>query len=198
MNPARVALALVAVTLWIAPPARGLEAGDGPGGVPRTYTVQPGSTLSYDLVHKFHEVHGVSRSVEGKARVLAGGAVQVMVRAPLASFTSGNSNRDEHMLEATEAGQHPYVVLKAIGTLTPPSTYPAEVTLPLDGELTFKTTRPLRVPVTIHFDSAGRATVDAKFPVSLDEHQIERPSLMFVKVEDQVTIEARLALEADR
>ncbi len=165
---------------------------------PRTYTVQPGSTIAYDLVHKFHAVHGVSRSVEGKARVLADGTVQVMVRAPLDTFDSGNSNRDAHMLEVTEAARNPYVVFKALGRLVPPSSYPADVKLQLRGELTLKTTRPIEVPVVVHFASPGRATLDAKFPVSLEEHQVERPSLLFVKVDDGITIEARLTLEGDR
>jgi hypothetical protein len=165
---------------------------------PRTYTVQPGSTLAYDLVHKFHHVHGVSRSVEGKARVLPDGTVQVMVRAPIDSFDSGNSNRDAHMLEVTEAAQNPYVLFKGIGTLTSPSSYPADAKVELRGELTLKTARPIQVPVAVHFASAERATIDATFPVSLDEHHVERPSLLFVKVDDRITIEANLALEADR
>ncbi len=165
---------------------------------PRTYTVQPGSTIASDLVHKFHEVHGVSRSVEGKARVLEDGTVQVMVRAPLDSFDSGNSNRDAHMLEVTEAAKNPYVLFKGVGQLAAPSSYPADVKLTLNGDLTFKTTRPVQVPVSIHFASPEQAAIDAKFPVSLDDHQIERPSLMFVKVDDGITIEAKLGLEADR
>ena len=34
-------------------------------------------------------------------------------RAPLDSFDSGNSNRDEHMKEAVEAARYPLVELKA-------------------------------------------------------------------------------------
>ena len=167
-------------------------------GAPVTYDVVPGSTLSYRLVHKFHTVTGVSRSVEGKARILADGTVQVMVRAPLESFDSGNSNRDGHMLEATEAARNPYVVFKGVGATSLPSSYPTDVTVPLAGELTLKTTRPVQVPVRVHFDSGGHATATATLPVSLDAYQVERPSLMFVKVDDEVQIEVRLTLEAER
>lgn len=204
MSSARLTLFLVTAWLGVASHARPDEGTDAPAGrrgsaaAPRTYTVLPGSALAYDLVHKFHQVHGVSRSVEGKARVLPDGTVQVMVRAPLQSFDSGNSNRDAHMLEVTEAARNPYVVFKGIGTLAPPSTYPADEQLELNGELTLKTTRPIRVPVVVHFASPERATLDAKFPVSLDAYDVERPSLMFVKVDDRITIEADLALEADR
>jgi hypothetical protein len=121
-----------------------------------------------------------------------------MVRAPLRSFDSGNSNRDAHMLEVTDVARNPYVVLKAVGTLTAPSSFPAELKLPLKGELTLKTTRPVDVTVEVRFESPDRATIESSFPVSLEQHQVERPSLMFVKVDDQVTIEAKLKLEGER
>ncbi len=165
---------------------------------PRTFDVLPESTLSYRLVHRFHTVTGTSHAVEGKARLLADGTVQVMVRAPLRSFDSGNSNRDEHMLEATGAAQEPYVVFKGVGALPPADAYPAEQQVVLRGELAFKAVRPVEVPVTVRFDAPDRATITAEFPVSLEEHQVERPSLMFVKVDDRIVIEARFALAAER
>jgi hypothetical protein len=120
-----------------------------------------------------------------------------MVRAPLRSFDSGNSNRDEHMLEATDAAANPYVLFKGVGTVAAPSSYPAEVRTTLRGELTLKATRPVEVPVTVRFESADRAAVEAEFPVSLEDHQIERPSLVFVKVDDQIVIGAKLSLTAE-
>ena len=71
----------------------------------------------------------------------------------------------------------------------------AEVT---PGEVTLKTTRPAQIPVRIRFESADRATIESSFPVSLEEHQVERPSLLFVKVDDRIVIEAKLKVEAQR
>jgi hypothetical protein len=175
--------ALLAALLLLATPAAS-----------RTFDVTQGA-LSYRLVHQFHTVTGVARVVEGKARVLPDGTVQVMVRAPLNAFDSGNSNRDAHMLEATAAPMNPYVILKAVGALVMPTSFPADVELPLHGELTFKTARPLDVSAHLHFDSAERVSVSARFPVSLDAHGIERPSLVFVKVDDRVDIDAQLRME---
>ena len=169
-----------------------------PEAVPRTFSVLPDSTLAYRLVHKFHEVNGVSRAVEGKARVLPDGTVQVMVRAPLDSFDSGNSNRDAHMLEATGAAQNPYVEFKGVGRLDAPDAHPSEARVALRGVLTLKTPRSIEVALTVRFDSADRAHAEASFPISLEEHHVERPSLMFVKVDDRVVIDAKLDLEADR
>jgi polyisoprenoid-binding protein YceI len=160
--------------------------------------VRPGSTLSYRLVHKLHEVTGVSQAVEGKARLLPDGAVQVVVRAKVETFDSGNGNRDAHMLEATEAARFPFVTLKAVGALQPPAAYPASVKVTLRGELTFHgVARPVEVPVEVAFASARQATATAKLPISLDAHGVERPSLLFVKVDDAVVVTASLSLAAE-
>lgn len=183
--------ALAAALVALAPLAAPSEAS-------RTYSVAPDSTLTYRLVHRFHAVNGVSRAVEGKARVLVDGTVQVMVRAPLESFRSGNTNRDAHMLEVTGAAREPYVTFKGVGRLEPPGRYPADVRLALRGELTLKSPRAVEVVATVHFDGPGRARAEASFPVSLEAHEVERPELLFVKVDDRVVIDARLALEEER
>src|SRR3954468_7672914 len=81
-------------------------------------------TLTYVVVHKLHEVRGITKQVEGRALALPDGTVKVQVRAKVATFDSGNSNRDVHMREATREAAHPYAEVK--GTIS-------EVKLPLDG-----------------------------------------------------------------
>jgi hypothetical protein len=189
---------LLALLIAAAPAAQARDPATAAHETPRTFAVLPGSTLSYHLVHKFHTVTGVSRIIEGKARLLPDGTVQVMVRAPLESFDSGNSNRDEHMLEVTDAARNPYVVLKGVGRVSQPSSFPSEVALRLQGELTLKTTQPVAVPMTVRFEAPDRASIDTRFPVSLEQHGVERPSLLFVKVDDRIEIEAKLRLEVER
>ena len=169
----------------------------GAGAAPVDLAVGKGSSVSYHLVHKFHEVTGVSRAVDGKARLLPGGAVQVMVRARVDAFDSGNGNRDAHMLEVTEAARYPYVVLKAVGAVAPPAGYPATVEVALAGELAFHgVTRPVSMPAQVTFSGPKSASVAATFPISLDGFGVERPSLLFMKVDDTVVIKASLALGA--
>lgn len=170
-----------------------------PEAAGRTWAVAPGSVLAYRLVHKLHVVEGVSKAVEGRARVLPGGGVQAMVRARVESFDSGNGNRDADMREATEAARYPFVTVKAVGTLAEPATHPAEVELVLRGELTFHgRTRPVEVPIQVRFESADRAAAVGAFAVSLDAFEVRRPALLFVKVDDRLDVTARLVLEAER
>lgn len=164
---------------------------------PVDLAVQPGSRLTYRLVHKFHEVEGVSREVEGRVRLAAGGAVQLMVRARVASFDSGNGNRDAHMQEATEAARFPLVTLKAVGAVALPATYPATVEVPLEGQLDFHgQVRPVTTRATVTFEAPGKAAARARLTISLDAFGVQRPSLLFVKVDDALTVDAELSLGA--
>jgi len=113
------------------------DAAAPPAVEPRSFAVADGSTLSYRLFSAFHEVVGSSKAVEGRARWLPDGTVQVMVRARVDSFDSGNSNRDAHMKEVTEAARLPYVTLKAVAEGLRVERYPADLALPLRGVLQF-------------------------------------------------------------
>lgn len=166
---------------------------------PVDFTVS-GGTISYKLIHKLHEIVGTSKKAEGKARILPNGTVQVMVRAPVESFDSGNGNRDAHMLEAVEGSKHPLVELKGVTTgFALPASYPAKVKTKLKGVLTFHGVKNAEdLELELDFADAQHATVSAAFPVSLEDFKVERPSLMFVKVEDALKMEVRLELSRQK
>jgi YceI-like protein len=144
-------------------------------------------TLTYVVVHKLHQVRGTTRQIEGRALALPDGTVKVQVRARVATFDSGNSNRDVNMREATHEGSHPYAEVRGtMSGVTLPLTGPREAalhaTVELNGE---KQTQD--VTVKLEPEDAGiRATFS--FPVSLDAFKIERPQLLLIKVEDRATI----------
>jgi polyisoprenoid-binding protein YceI len=148
-------------------------------------------TLTYSVVHKLHEVRGTTKQVEGRALALPDGTVKVQVRAKVATFDSGNSNRDVHMRESTHEAAHPYTEVK--GTM-------AGVKLPLEGsqKATLHATVELNgekqthdVPVKLEPEGSGvRATFS--FPISLDAYKVERPQLLLIKVDDRATISGDL------
>jgi len=159
--------------------------------------VPAASPVSFHVNHKLHKVDGVSHGAEGKAVLEPDGQVRTMVRIPVQSFDSGDANRDSHMLETLEAGRHPYVVFKGVGTLPhPPSGKPAE--LRLRGELDFHgVKRPVEVPVTVELGADGTARVRGRLVVSLDAHGVQRPSLLMVKLDDECVVELDLKLGRD-
>lgn len=164
----------------------------------RMYSVKKDSSnLTYKLIHKLHEVSGKAHPSEGKAVLKPDGTLQVAVRAQVKDFDSQNSNRDTHMLEVTEASKFPLVELKAVATgVKAPATFPGSVPVTLKGKLTFHgVTKDVEVPMTVKFDSAKQVTADGTFEISLEGYNIERPTLLLVKVDDKLVLEPHLVFQ---
>lgn len=155
------------------------------------------SSITYHLVHKLHKIDGASKKADGKVRIMPNGQAQVMVRIPTESFDSGNSNRDAHMKETVEAAKFPVIELKAAADgVAMPTSFPATVEKTLKGKLSFHgVDKQVELPVKVLFNSASSATVTAQLNISMDEFKIERPSLMFVKVDDALKIDVNLTLK---
>jgi polyisoprenoid-binding protein YceI len=176
-------LALIAFLLSAAPAGQLLDLREG--------------TLTYTIVHKLHEVQGTTRRVEGRALAQPDGTIRVQVRTKIATFDSGNSNRDEHMREATHEALHPYAEVK--GTMS-------GIKLPLEGsrQATLHATvelngekKAMDVPVKLEPTGAGVRTTFS-FPISLDGFKVERPQLLLIKVDDRATISGDLRFETAR
>jgi polyisoprenoid-binding protein YceI len=176
-------LALVALLLCAPSPGQLLDLREG--------------TLSYTVVHKLHEVRASSHQVEGRALAQPDGNVKVQVRVRVATFDSGNSNRDEHMREATHEQSHPYAEVKGtISGVTIPLQKPQETTLRGTVELNGEK-RPQDISVKL-VPAGGGVRATFAFPVSLDAFKVERPQLLFIKIDDRAIISGDLRFEAAR
>jgi polyisoprenoid-binding protein YceI len=165
----------------------------------RAWSVEPvGSAVRYHVVHKFHAVTGTSSSIEGKAVLRPDGQVLAMVRVPLASFDSGDRNRDANMREAVDATRFPFVVFRGVARLGADFVAGARgvgVEVRMEGEVELHgVKRPVVAPLTIELTPDGSARARGGFQVSLDAFGVERPSLLFVKIDDACRIEVDLAL----
>lgn len=160
-----------------------------------TFSVDaPASSVRFEVVHKLHHVEGSSRDIEGKAVVKDERTVLAMIRIPVASFRSGDANRDAHMLEVLEIGEHPFVVFKGIARM-PGGDGELGGPVIMEGEVDLHgVKRPVTVPVTVERAGGDVLRVRGSFGVSLVAHQIERPSLLFVKIDDDCRIHVDLAL----
>jgi hypothetical protein len=135
--------------------------------------------------------------IEGKAIIGRDGRVVCMVRAPVSSFRSGDGNRDSHMLEVLEASKYPFVVWKGIVQLEPGQAVPPGG-LTMQGELQFHgVTQRAAVPLTVEAAEDGTLRVRGRFDVNLDAHRIERPALLFVKIDETAGIDFELVLKAE-
>lgn len=164
-------------------------------GQPQTFVVlSEKSRLVYHVVHKLHQIEGVSKGVEGKARVLPDGSAQVQVQTKVGEFDSGNDNRDAHVKEAVEAAKYPMVVFKGVATdVKVPASGKANVTL--KGQLTFHgVTNPIDVPITLERVDPQHVTAEGAFSISLEAFKVERPELLLVKVDDKMDLVMKLTL----
>lgn len=163
-------------------------------------SLSPKSRLRYTLKHKMHTVQGTSGAAVGKVVCFSDGTAQVMVRVDVGTFDSGNANRDAHAKEALEYARFPFVVFKGVvrGAL-PPKRFPTgPLRGSLEGELELHgVRRQVMVPFTLAFSSPTHATASFQFQVSLEGHGIERPSLLFVKVEDALGIQGDVEFVAE-
>ncbi len=163
---------------------------------PQAYTVDPAqSTIRYHVNHKLHAADGRSSSIEGKAIVQPDGKVLAMVRVPVASFDSGDANRDANMRDTLEAGRFPFVVFKGVTSLVMPAALGKGIPTAMQGQLEFHgVTQAVSVPVTLQFGEDGSATVKGKVKLSLDSYKIQRPSLLMIKLDDECDIQFDLKL----
>ena len=187
MQTRPLALVMTITMLGAAPLAAADEA-------PKSYAVDGGaSEVVYHLVHKLHKVDGRTHRVDGRAALTPDGRAQVELRLPPDSFDSGNVNRDAHMKEVLEVAKYPTLELKALcnGLKLPAAgqtqIVPCKAQVDLHGN---KQLLDIKVEITSNPDGSIRGVTH--FPVSLDAFKIERPSLMFVKVDDAVEIDAKL------
>lgn len=143
-----------------------------------TWVIQKGSGV-YEVKHLIKTVRSESKELKGKMEC-SEKECEFLIAAPVKSFASSDSNRDSNMLDTTEASKFP--VTSARGK------FPKE-DLMKSGEWT------LAVDVEFHgVKKTYQAKVErvkdqvfkSSFILKLDQHQIDRPSLFGVKIDDDV------------
>lgn len=166
---------------------------------PVTFAVESGK-VSYKIVHKFHDVVGTSKQAKATAKLQSNGTLELRASVPVASFESGNDNRDVHMLEAVEGAKYKTVELRAQLTgFRLPKKFPAKAKMKVPATVKFHgVERQEELSLAIQFLDAKRVSVNGTFTVSLDAYQVERPSLMFVKIDDPMTVTADLQFKRAR
>ena len=153
------------------------------------------SALSYHLVHKMHEVTGVSRNFKCVVDLAADSSKsRVYVKTAVSEFVSGNSSRDANMLEVLEATKYPYVEFMS-DSVRREGREGADWRV--YGRLTFHgVKKPLNFTVK-PLVSGNKVRVKGAFKISLTEFKVERPRLLMIPVEDDLEIEIDVASKVE-
>ena len=170
--------------------ALALAVGAAPLQAQTTYRVDSAhSAITYDMEHPAHSWSGTSHAVSGSVTTDAGGAIiGADLTAPVVSFDSGNRNRDSHMAEVVEFYAYPNVTFHLTRLVPHQATTTNATNAMAEGTLTFHgVPRPVQVPVRVDRTGSG-LHVTGQFELTLTEFDLERPSLMMVKVRDWMRI----------
>lgn len=141
-------------------------------------------SLTYHLGTTLHDVDGVSSKVKGKG-VCDGKHCEFLVASKIDSFNSGNENRDIHMLEVTKAGLFPMVTARA------------------NFE---KLSKQIQAMVEIEFagkkkeykqsfevlNNENKFQLKGVLPIKLSDFDIERPSFLGLKSDNELPIKIDL------
>ncbi len=133
----------------------------------------------YTVKHLVKTVKGQSKDVKGKM-ICDKGLCQFLVAIPVKSFISSDSNRDLNMLTILEASKYPLVTVKG----------------ELKEEDFKKDQYSLKAIVNFHgieknytLNVQRKNVSSGNFSVLLDDHKIERPSLLTVEIDNNVPID---------
>ncbi len=142
-----------------------------------------GSTVSYTMNHAIHTWDAVSHDVNcamnynDQTKHIDNVAVSIKI----ASFDSGNGNRDSHGMEVMEGLKYPNVTFVSQSIETG-----ADGKLTIKGTLTFHgVAKPVVIQAT-EKATKEQLRVEGGFDVSLTAYDVERPSFLGVKTDDNV------------
>ena len=152
-------------------------------GVPVTIEVDQ-SFISYDGRHPAHNWTGVSKEIKGSFIFDKDNptASNVDLFVPVFSFDSKNSNRDSNMLDVIEDYFYPTVSFTSSGIIKQENQYYIKGLLFFHG-----IKKEITIPVNFTLDDK-KIKVDADFSISLTDYKIKRPSLLTIKMKDDIAI----------
>ena len=141
------------------------------------------SEIKYFGSHAMHNWSGTS--TQAKTSVSYDGSKEngsVIVKVRLDSFDSKLYSRDSNMLYYTDAIEFPEVVFKSTqAKVVNDSIY-------IEGNLTFHgITRKVKTSAFITLDEYP--SVNGTFDINLSDFNVQRPSLMFIKIKDRIRID---------
>lgn len=142
------------------------------------------STLSYHMSHPVHQVDGVSHDARGKGFCHAG-QCDFLVAVPVKSFDSGDTNRDEHMLQTTRGADFPVVTVRF---RLPESSLDAPTLTPdLDIQFAGATAHYAHVPFQQTIQG-NLHHITGTVPSTVSDFKITPPSFLTVPIKNDIPV----------
>ena len=150
------------------------------------------STLTYHMSHPLHQVDGISHAARGKG-VCTATECDFLVAAPVKSFDSGDTNRDEHMLQATRGAEFPIVTVR----FRLPASAINSPTLDCDLEVNFagQTAHYAHVPFQ-QTVQGNMHHITGTVPATLTDFKIPPPSFLTVPIHNEIPVKVDTVWQA--
>ena len=150
----------------------------------QTFEVSNSSKITYYGSHFTSDWQGHSSGFRG--RIIYDAVNQTTnscsLRVDLATFDSGNSNRDSNMLTYLDVFQYPDVMFVSN------EIFVEGINASIKGKLTFHgITKDINLTADISFSDGFNA--EGSFIILLSDYEVERPALLFKKIADEMKLE---------
>ena len=147
------------------------------------------SSVKYSMVHKLHSWEGVSKElkVATKWNEQKNEIEQISIVVNVATFNSGLSSRDSHMMEVLDGLTYPRIIFSSNSVQ-----YTSDGIL-VKGKLQFHGVERM-IETKVKQEKINRRLIfSGSLPVLLEDYKVERPGLLFVKVDNLVKIDFQVA-----
>ena len=142
------------------------------------------SLITYFGVHYLHKWEGSASDVEGVVRYNEdNGQYECSISVPLNTFSSGNDNRDSNMLVYCRAFDFPNINFQSTSIKINESTLEIEGKIEFAGE-----EKEIKTNAKLNSLDNNLFAIEGELDILLSEFKVERPSLLFVEIEDLVKI----------
>ncbi len=147
------------------------------------------SSVTYSMVHKLHSWQGVSKDlkVATKWNEQKNEIEQISIVVNVATFNSGLSSRDSHMMEVLDGLTYPRIIFSSSNVQYTPDG------ILVKGKLQFHGVERM-IETKVKLEKVNRKMMfTGSLPVLLEDYKVERPGLLFVKVDNLVKIDFQVA-----
>ena len=147
------------------------------------------SSVKYAMRHKLHSWEGVSKDlkVATKWNEQKNEIEQISIVVNVATFNSGLSSRDSHMMEVLDGLTYPRILFSSSSVQYTPDG------ILVKGKLQFHGVERM-IETKVKFEKVNNRWVfSGSLPVLLEDYKVERPSLLFVKVDNLIKIDFQVA-----
>ena len=151
-------------------------------------------SLKFFVTHPWKKVEGTCKEIKlDRSKITQSGnlfnlALPYNLSCPLINMKTGDTNRDSHMLEVLGYPNSKEITLN----ITKMKSLP-DRKYSLEGELTINSNKKALILI-VDEDSSKLGKFSGKFEILLSEFKVERPSLLFVPIDDKVKIEFEVQL----